>query len=409
MILRANWVASGVGEPIRDGCVEILGDALGRVGRYDPAAARGRDVLDLGDALLTPGLVNPHTHLELTGYHGRLLPAPLWEWLSQLVPLRVGDDRAAREAESIRAGAWESLAAGVTTVGDISRFGEHWQILRAIPIRKVCFVELLSLADSPPRTPTELAAAVAAVEEDPLLTVGVSPHAPYSVSEAHFRAAIALAARLRRPWMTHWSETQEENRFLAGDESALPMFVRRLLPRAQLTSPGKSPIAHLAELTDAAPAGLLAHVNYIDKDEVALLARLGHTVVYCPRAHEFFGHRHHPWRQLRRAGVQVLVGTDSRASNQDLALLRELRFIATRLADAPPAGELLQLATHSAATALGLGDRVGMLQPGMQADVVAWPLPPSCRAPLEHLVHETPTPLRVWVAGQEVPLHAADQ
>jgi hypothetical protein len=144
-----------------------VGDAVLEMGsfklRFDNdrrAVALDRaDLTDLGQVVLTPGLVNPHTHLELGCYAGRLKPGPFWPWLKQLVELRRAPGQQERERQAAGQGAWASLRAGVTCVGDISRLNVAWHALKEVPIRKVCFVELLTLADGPPRNPQELAAA----------------------------------------------------------------------------------------------------------------------------------------------------------------------------------------------------------------------------------------------------------
>jgi cytosine/adenosine deaminase-related metal-dependent hydrolase len=360
-------------------------------------------VQDLGDVALIPGLVNPHTHLELTCYAGKLPSGPLWPWLGRLIALRMLPGQVRREQRGVADGAWQSLRAGVTCVGDISRRNVAWDVLADIPIRKVCFVELLSLADHPPRTPAELRAGLDAVREGPLLTAGVSPHAPYTVTAEHVTAAIELAAERGRPWTAHWAETPEEIAFLAGDESALPRLLRPLVARIGLRPPRCAPAEYLERCVGGRPPGLLAHGNYFAEADFAALARAGHTVVYCPRAHQFFQHPPHPLAALRAAGVPVVFGTDSAASNTGLGILDELQFVAMRVAGAPPADELLRLATLGAAGALGLADRIGTLEPGKQADLAAFACDPRTMDPVGDLIARPPAAATaVWVAGQRV-------
>jgi aminodeoxyfutalosine deaminase len=403
MILSAAWVAPVSAPPIRRGYVEIENGRIVGVGSADQlaSAARAR-ASDLGDAILTPGLVNAHTHLELTVYAGKLPPAPFWPWIRDLAAMRSAPDHAAREELAAGDGARQSLRAGVTCVGDISRENVAWKALKTIPIRKICFAELLSLADSPPRNPQELRAAVADIREDELLTAGITPHAPYTVPQAHLQAAIALAAELNRPWCTHWAETREEVAFLAGQTDALPTFLHALLDQCDVRSPGLTATAYLDRCVGACRPGILAHVNYVDDADIARLAAAGHAVVYCPRAHRFFGHRPHPFRRLQVAGVTVAIGTDSLASNESLSILAELRHLRQNVADSPPADALLRMATLDAARALRLDARIGSLELGKAADLAAFSCPANAPDPLAALIDAAPDAVGVWVAGKRV-------
>ncbi len=401
MLLKAAWVLPVSGPPIRAGAVQIEGPRIAAVGPWAALLRAGEPVVDLGDAILTPGLVNPHTHLELTAYAGQLAPGPFWEWLPKLVARRAAPGQVEREQAGVRDGAWQSVRAGVTCVGDISRRSLHWQVLKSIPMRKVCFVELLTLADHPPRNPAELRAAVGGVEEDALLSVGVSPHTPYTVPAEHIRAALQYADELGRPWCTHWAETREEIAFVRGDEQALPASLQRLLAQCGIRSPRCAPIELLEQCSAGLRPGALAHYNYPAPGDAERLAKAGHVVVYCPRAHRFFGHSPHPYRELMRAGVTVAIGTDSAASNEGLAVLDELRFL-RQMPDAPPAATLLAMATVNAARALGLHEQIGTLEPGKQADIAAFPCPPDVSDPAAALIDCTPAPVGVWVAGRRV-------
>lgn len=403
MMLAARWLLPISGSPIPQSYIAIEEGVIRSLGsqatlRQDQRAA----LLDLGDAVILPGLVNAHTHLELTAYAGELPPMDFWRWLPELVQRRRAPGRVARERDGVRAGAWQSLRSGVTCVGDISRENIGWRELKSLPLRKVCFTELITLADQPPRDPQELHAAVAAVEEDALLTAGVTPHAPYTVSGEHVRASVELAAELGRPWCTHWAETREELAFLAGDANALPRFLRDLLRQCGVRPPGCGAFAHLDHCTAGLPPGLLAHCNYATAADADVIARLGHSVAYCPRAHCYFAHSPHPLAALRAAGVNVCIATDSAASNENLSLLEELRFVRENLQDAPPPAELLKMVTLNAARALRLERTIGSLEPGKTADLVAFPCAAATRDPEAALVDSATHPLGVWVAGERL-------
>lgn len=403
MILRAAWVVPVSSPPVRNGFVEVAGSRLVRVGSWPPPSRARGDVVDLGACALTPGLVNPHTHLELSCYAGRIPAGPFWPWVSQLVRLRRDAGARAREHEAVVAGAWMSLRAGVTCVGDVSRCGDAWRALRHVPIRKVCYAELISIADQPPRNPDELAVALDEVEEDDLLTAGVSPHAPYSVFPEHVRAAVGMAQRRGRPWVMHVAETSEEVAFLRGDAHALPPWIRTRRGD-HAAGPETTVAAAVRDLTAEGGAGALVHMNYLTPSDIDAVAAGPHTVIYCPRAHRFFAHPPHPFPRLVRAGAPLAIGTDSLASNESLSLLDELRWIRANVVQMPPADALFAMVTLAAARALGLQRLVGSLEPGKQADLAAFPAAPDVADPVSALLDSAPPASRVWVAGRAIPV-----
>lgn len=402
MIIKAAWVVPVSSPPIRAGYVEIEADRIVSLG---PAAALPRgaaEIVDLGDAILTPGLVNPHAHLELTCYAGRIEPAGFWDWIAQLVRLRAEPGQLERERQAASDGAWQSLRAGVTCVGDISRRNSAWSVLKALPIRKVCFVELLTLADHPPTNPEELREGVRDVAEDELLTVGVSPHTPYTVPADQIRAAIMLADEIDRPWTLHLAETPQEVAFLLGEKGVLSRMIERLMKQCGVEPPRCTPVKLLAECARGCRPGTLAHANYIADNEFEQLAAAGHVVVYCPRSHHFFQHTPHPFVRMRAAGITVAVGTDSLASNAGLSMLEELHHVHTHGAGSPAPDELLRMATLDAARALDLDGRIGSLEVGKQADLAAFPSPPGVVDPAGRLVESPVAAKAVWVAGKRV-------
>ncbi len=406
MILRAAWVCPVSSAPIRDGFVELRAERIARVGRCADAgawlkqASANGHCLDLRAVALLPGLVNPHTHLELSCFAGRIEPGNLWGWISRLVRLARDAELRAQQQRWIEQSAWDSLRAGVTCVGDISRRNASWPVLKRVPIRKVCFVELLSLALEPPRTIEELRVAVESVEEDELLTAGVSPHAPYSVPLADAAAAIQLATTLNRPWTMHVAETLEEVAYLRGIGELPGSTVGGLFYRH--APPPRCEVAdYVRRIADNARPGALVHMNYLTETDLRAVAGWPHTVVYCPRAHRFFGHTPHPLPQLLRAGARVALGTDSLASNESLSALDEARFVAERFLSDVDAATLMRMITLDAAGALGLADRIGTLEAGKLADIAAFDVPPDVE-PLAHVLHHGHKAQAVWVHGREV-------
>ncbi len=399
MIVRAGWVVPVEGPAIPDGFVEFRDDRIVRVG-----SAKELGALPVEHAfprgVLTPGLVNPHTHLELTDL--ALPRSDFWTWARALVARRGEPGAHDVAATGVARGARLSLEAGVTCVGDISRSNLHWPILRQSPIRKVCFVELLAFALEPARTLAELRAGVEAVDEDALLTVGVSPHAPYSVSSADLYGSAAYATTLDRPWCVHFAETREEVAFLAGDDRGLTASLRERMANCGIASPRTSAGAYFAEFATACRPGLLVHGNYLTPTDLAALRTVEPTVIYCPRAHAYFGHTDYPLRMLLDAGLRVVLGTDGLPCSTTLSPLDEARFVAAH-DPVVDGASLLRMITLDSAAALGLAERIGSLAVGKCADLAVFELDAPTDEPIDALFRATCVrPAAVWVAGQQV-------
>jgi cytosine/adenosine deaminase-related metal-dependent hydrolase len=400
MIVRARYVVPIDRPPIHDGAVRIDGGQIAQVGSRQDVSAD--TVEDLGDVALLPGLINAHAHLELSAYAGQLKPSSLWTWLGRLMHIRRrADPREERDAATRAAAA--SLHAGVTCIADISRRGDAWRALKHVPIRKVCFAELLSLAKQPPRTCEELAGVVEAVARDDRLYVGVSPHASYSVVAEQIATAAKWAHQRGLPITTHWAETREECRWLRRGGGMLGALIRGFGGGRSILSPRCEPMVYAEQLGLLSAGALLAHVNYISDEELERLGRSQASVVYCPRSHRFFGHEPHRWRDMLAAGINVCVGTDSAASlpaGARLSVLDELQVLHRQHPDVP--GEtLVSMVTLRAARALGLDAELGSITPGKQADLVAIPLArQDANNPLGDILAGQQQPNGVWISGR---------
>jgi cytosine/adenosine deaminase-related metal-dependent hydrolase len=374
-LLTAAWVAPMDRPPVRDGGVLVAGGRVVAVGPASDLRHDGRHDArqDFGDAVILPGLVNPHTHLELSRVKRPEEPGRFIDWLTSV--LGAGLDAAAAGA-AVLDGAAESLRFGVTTVGDISRHTAAARAaLRHSPLRAVSFGEVVGMAKRKPVLPGLLAAAVDETVRDPIVQPGVSPHAPYSIDADGYRQCLAAARVRSLPLTTHLAESPDESTFLSDHAGPLRELWERLgaWDEALVDRFAGGPVRYAASL------GLLdhewvalAHVNYCDDDELALLARGRASVVYCPRTHAYFGHPPHRWRQMLAAGVNVAVGTDSRASSPDLNPVDDLRLL-HRTAPEVPALTLWELVTTRAARALGLEHEAGSINPGKPADLVVFP------------------------------------
>lgn len=383
--LTARWVFPVAAPPLARGVLTVRGDRLLAV---EPAGRRTPDV-DLGNVALLPGFVNAHTHLDLSGLRGRVPPGPDFTgWLRAVIRHRRGQAPSEVEGD-VRAGLAESLSHGTTLLGDVSALGLSWPVLAGADVRAVVFHELLGLPPDRVRRAWDAARAwLNGHPATPTCRPGLSPHAPYSVHAALYGLAARLARERHVPVMTHLAETREELHLLARHAGPFVDFLTELgvWDPAGLS---RSPEQVLRRHRGASPV-LFAHGNYLNADAPV---PDGATVVYCPRTHAAFGHAPHPFRSLLARGVRVALGTDSLASNPDLSVLAEARFLYHQYPELAGAA-LLRLATLSGAEALGWADETGSLEAGKSADAVVLDLPDAEPADPHALVLAASRPVR---------------
>lgn len=407
LTLDAEWVFTMNGPAIRGGRVVIEGSRIAAVGPASDVPIRGEH-RPLGQAILLPGLINAHCHVELSAYHGELPPEDFWSWLPKLVMVRMAPGATAREQAAVPDAVRSMLAGGTTCVGDISRAGWLPTALASEPIRKVCYVELISGAGTPPSDMAQLQQRLTDLPRDPLLMPGISPHAPYTVRNVDLQACAALAAQQSLPLAMHLAETREEIEWLARGTGLIGQWHARFF-RDPPQPPRCGPTEYaLAAGIAEAPAAALVHMNHADdwRRILEIPQDRQPVVVYCPRSHAFFDHTAHPFREMLGAGLPVAIGTDSAASHraqeaQPLSVLDELRWLHSRC-PAVPAEELLQMATIHGARALGLATQIGRIGAGMQADLAAFPLAETTADPLTSLLEGDQLAGFVCVAGQAV-------
>jgi cytosine/adenosine deaminase-related metal-dependent hydrolase len=371
MQLRARYIFPVAADPIEDGLLTLDGNRIIAVERYAGQAG----VEDLGNAAIAPGLVNAHTHLDLSA-----VDAPLGQpgigmadWIRRVLALP--RDETTR-AEAIHQGIGESCLAGTTTLADIASF--HWPRLLHDHdrLRATVFFEIIAPTRERIDACLNGAADFAASAADGGYAAGLSPHAPYTVRLEWWPRLIQFSRENWTPLAVHLAESPEEIELLATGQGPL----RTLLEERQAWGDGlvavpSRPLDYLSMLADARRT-LVVHGNYLDGDEIAFIAARSPqmSVVYCPRTHAYFGHRPYPLAAMLAAGVNVAVGTDSRASSPSLSVLAELQQVAARH-EAVPRSKILQLGTINGARALGLERDLGTLAPGKQADLAVIALP----------------------------------
>lgn len=369
---RARYLLADPDLVMQDAAVQIC--EPGRICRVEPwqghPAGPEVDVFDWGSAVIMPGFVNTHSHLELTRLHNQLTGVGSFTgWLDQVISRRRGWTPEHYD-ESVRSGARQSLESGTTLVGDVSAGGFTRKALTGGKIRAVVFEEVLGLApDRAPQALAELERRIARNDDDPLLTAGASPHAPYSVSPQLYCGVAGLSERMTIPLATHLAETRAELELLMSGTGEFREFLTRLavLP-PDWKAPEVSPVQYLDKLGVLEHAPLLIHCNYLDQDSIARILGRRCSIAFCPRSHAFFGHEEHPVRRLLDAGINVALGTDSLASNDSLSMLDEMRFLHRSRKDLK-SDEIFRMATVNGAAALGFGGTIGRLRRGCWADI----------------------------------------
>ena len=375
MILAAKWILPISQPPLEDGALAMRDGRIEGIGpRREFVSA---EVEDLGDCIIMPGLINAHTHLELGHLQGAIdQPGDLVEWLLRIVASQHGlsqDQLRERTETSVRTGVEESLAAGVTTVGDVSRFCALTRpLLRDGPLRVVSFGEVLGIGKGRHRVDERLRAAGDRQHDSNFLITALSPHAPYSIEGDGIERVINHARQHDMRTCIHLAESVEEIQFLETGQGRFRELLEQIGVWDDLIPvPGHTPVRWMCELGGLGPECVIAHGNYVDADEIDLLCATGTSVAYCPRTHSYFGHPPHPVLELMGGGVNVCVGTDSLASNPSLSVLEELIHIRNEHAELPP-DVILAMGTLNGARALGLAHEIGSLEPGKQADLAVF-------------------------------------
>lgn len=376
---HARWVLPIARPPLEHATVVEHGGRIVYVGpRGD--APDGTDV-ELGDVALLPGLVNAHTHLELTVMRGFLEDLAFRPWIVRLTRARSAVLSQQALVESARAGIAEGLAAGITTYADTSESGAPFAALREMGARGIVYQEVFG--PDPSQCAESLAALQGKVnamrrEESALVRVGVSPHAPYSVSDALFEATAAYARSESLPMAVHIAEGEDES-LLVCDATGVWADGHRRRGIA-VEHRGASPVRVLERTGVLAERPLLIHCVRVDGDDIALMARHDCAVAHCPASNAKLAHGIAPLAELLAASVRVGLGSDSVASNNRMDLLDEARLAIllqrarTGRHDIIPATAALELATIGGARALGLDAEIGSLEVGKSADLAAFPL-----------------------------------
>ena len=403
LLIRARWVV-----PVEPAGVVLEHHAVavraGRIVAVLPQAeaeqrfAATRSV-ELPSHLLMPGMVNLHAHAAMSLMRGIADDLPLMRWLQEAIwPAEARHVNAAFVRDGTRLAAAEMLRGGITTCNDMYFHPDAAaEAFAGMGMRAVVGAVMLEF-------PTPFAsdaddylrkglAARDRWQGHPLIDFSIAPHAPYTVSDASFGRALAIADELDLPIHIHVHETAQE----IADA---------------LASTGLRPLARLARLGVLGENLIGVHAVHLDDSDLDLLTRHNCSVAHCPTSNMKLASGIAPIPRLLAAGIRIGLGTDGAASNNRLDLLQEMRHAALLAkvgsldATALPAHAALRMATLDGARALGLGERIGSIEQGKSADLCAIDLgSPACQPcfdPVSHLVYVAAREnvSHVWIDGE---------
>lgn len=390
---RARWVLPIDGPPLENAWVRINGGVIRAVGRGRPTEAHE----DLGDTAILPGLINAHTHLELSWMKGLNPPSESMDaWIRRLMSLRKqepppADEQAARADEALT----EARGLGTLAFGDISNTLVSARVFARQDVPAVLFHELLGFAphDYEARARDGANAVQDAVTGQ--TRAGIAPHAPYSTAPELFQAIAREAATRKLPMSVHLGESPEEIEFLMTGTGPIAGMLKSMgVWRDDWKAPGCDPVTYLDRLGVLTPGLLAVHATQLKPDALAILAARNCVIVSCPGANWWIGNGPPPIDDFYASGCTVAFGTDSLASADALDMFAELAL--ARSISKVPNARLLESATRGGAVALGLAESYGRVAPGLRGPLLAVRVPARITDVEEYLVSGTPRDMQ-WV------------
>jgi cytosine/adenosine deaminase-related metal-dependent hydrolase len=395
---RAAWALPIDQPPIRDALIEVDRGIIQSVksgSRIPDPGSR-----DLGNVALLPGLVNAHTHLELSWLRGRVPPANAFtDWVKTLVGIRRGTEQliTAEIVAPVHDAIRELRASGTAAVGDVTNSLAAVEPMTAAGLRGVVFHELLGFRERD-GTLIETTRERRAAASRHGLPVTLAPHAPYSTSVELFKAIRQAVNGSDCPIMSvHLGESPEEIELLQRGSGPWRGMLETIgVWRDDWEVPACGPVQFLDRHGVIDSRTLVVHGVQFDDLALQRLKALQATLVTCPRSNRWVGVGYPPIERFYRSGVPVAVGTDSLASVEDLNVFSELKTMRW-LAPSVPASALLESATLVGARALGLDGTLGSITPGKHAPLVAVALPGAIADVEEYLVSGVEPSQITWV------------
>jgi cytosine/adenosine deaminase-related metal-dependent hydrolase len=408
MIIRARTVVPMNGAPIDNGAVAVSGNriddlppgsSLSRAARQSRSAPAGSivdvgnfgdiktrnagEILDLGEQVLLPGLINAHCHLDYTCLRGKIPPQKSFvDWIQA-----INAEKAALSPKdyfaSIQDGFAEARRFGTTTIANLTAFPELTPQIQP-PIRTSWFAELIDIR-APERANELVDVAIESLgrARPPGAPWGLAPHALFTASRELFCRCEEISQRDNVLLTTHLAESREEMQMFRDGSGPLYEFLKNIgrpMNDCGNNTPlelfvGALPSTSLRTGSDRALSPwIVAHLNELAESDFEVLERSAPKfhIVHCPRSHNYFGHAPFAFERLRSLGFNICLGTDSLASNDTLSLFDEMRAFQKNVPSVCPE-EILRMVTVNPARALRLENALGRVRSGFEADLVAVP------------------------------------
>src|SRR5882724_10428450 len=409
MIVRARTVVTMDGPPIGNGAVVVSADRIVDVGEFDRIEKENAgEIVDLGEQVLLPGLINAHCHLDYTCLRGKIPPQKSFtDWI-RVINAEKSELSPKDYVASINDGFEEAKRFGTTAIANLTAFPELVSQVQP-PIRTWWFAELIDIR-APERTNELVDSAIEALKQTPRW--GLAPHALFTASKDLFRRCEEIAQREHILLTTHLAESREEVEMFRAASGPLYEFIKSIgrpmddcgneTPLGlflDLIGSGHSPNRPRAiEVNRPYLSWIVAHLNELTESDFEMLERSNSKfhVVHCPRSHNYFGHSPFAFDRLRSFGFNICLGTDSLASNESLSLFAEMRAFQKNFPRVSPE-EILKLATVNPACALRQEKELGKICRGTYADLLA--VPSNGRDLFEQIIASMGKPW-MMIAGQ---------
>jgi 5-methylthioadenosine/S-adenosylhomocysteine deaminase len=373
IVYEADWLCPATSPPIPAGGLQVDNGRISKVGIA--AKIPGTPRVRFPGCAIVPGFVNAHAHLELTIFRGLFENLAFTDWIQNLVRLKYQVLTREDFRISAQLGAMEMLRAGVTTVAEVMDIGTGWEAMQQFGLQGIAYQEVFGPAES------AVAEAMKSLQgkietcragESESARIGVSPHAPYTVSAPLYKAVAAYARQETLRLSAHVAESRAETQFVR--DGGGPFAAAHAQRGIEVTARHCLPVDYLARLGLLGPDVLLVHgIETADRD-LDLLRDSGTFVAHCPKSNAKLGHATAQIAAMRSRGVPVTLGTDSVASNNVIDMFEEMRAAVfqqrtlTGRVDALGAADAFRMATIAGAEAMGLQEHLGSLEPGKRAD-----------------------------------------
>jgi 5-methylthioadenosine/S-adenosylhomocysteine deaminase len=386
-VYEADWICPASNAPIYNGAIAVEGGRITRIGTAKEIVGAHR--VQYAGCAIIPGFVNAHAHLELTMLRGLLENIPFLQWIQRLTHIKYQILTRDDLKVSAQLGAIEMLRAGVTTIAEVMDVGTGWEAMREFGLQGIAYQEVFGPAES--AAAESLNGLVAKVngyrtEESATMKIGVSPHAPYTVSRPLYELVRDYARKESLRMTAHVAESRDETGFVR--DGAGPFAAAHAKRGIEVTPRRCMPVAYMDSLGLLGPDMLLVHCVEASERDLDHLRETGTFVVHCPKSNAKLGNGSARIHDMLEQGVRISLGTDSVASNNVIDMFEEMRAAIfqqrtlTGRIDAMTATDAFRMATIEGARCLGMEDQLGSLDPGKRADFVVVDLSPPATQPV---------------------------